>query len=83
MDPERGSETEPIESFYHLLGFREFVRIKLCVTVTTFPVVINLKMAMIEPIADNVPEKLPFTSQCFMLDRKGHLAKPIMTDSLM
>ena len=83
VDPERSSETQAVNLCHHPLGVRKLVRIKLCITITTLPVVINLKMAMIEPIADNVPEKLPFTSQCFMLDRKGHLAKLIMTDSLM
>ena len=58
MDPKRGPEPDLVDLCHHPLGVRELVRIKLCVTVTALPVVINLKVAMIEPVADNVPEKL-------------------------
>ena len=56
MDPERGSEPEAVEVTNHPPGVRELVRVKLCVTITTLPVVINLKMAVIESIIDYIPE---------------------------
>ena len=57
MDPERGSEPEAVEVTNHPPGVRELVRVKLCVTITTLPVVINLKVAVIEPVVDNIPER--------------------------
>ena len=57
VDPERGPEPKAVNLCHHPLGVREFVRIKLCITITTLPVVINLNVAVIEPIVDNIPEK--------------------------
>ena len=72
MDPERGPEPEPIEFSHHPLGVREFVRFKLCVTVTTLPVVINLKVAVIEPVVDNVPKRRYFLN---CIHQKGRFIK--------
>ena len=87
VDPERSSETQAVNLCHHPLGVRKLVRIKLCITITTLPFVINLKMAMIEPVFDNIPKRIIgnhcHCSQGFMFDIKCYLAKPIMTDSLM
>ena len=58
MDPERGPQPNLVDLCHHPLGVRKLVRIKLCVTITTLPVVINLEVAMIEPVFDNIPKKM-------------------------
>ena len=58
VDPERGPEPNLVDLCHHSLGVRKLVRIKLCITITTLPVVINLEVAMIEPVLDNIPKKM-------------------------